>query len=596
MGFVYDVDLKDGISPEAKKAAQAVLTLESALKSTTNALTKANALGNVAQHNKLTEASEKLSTALGQEKDKLDAAMGGSDKYGSALDIVKGKSGAAAGEAGGLGEALGAVPWAAAAAAAAAFVLALAAVTAKMMAMSLEAVDAKNKLTAMFDAVGGGVTSGKATVQMLDDLSTKVGMTREQLAPLATEIEGMGVRSLPELQAQLKAAASATAIMGDQGRAAYMQLTSQVLGASAAHQKFKMDVKSLASQFAHMGLSVQDVAQAMGISTDEFGKAMKGAGVDADKLGTAIQTALATKGKGALDASANSFAFLKQQFTANVMHLFENVNTKPLIDGLKKLSDVFFGNTNSAKVFKSVITGAMNGIFSAAAKVIPYIVTGIEKLIIVGLKIAIGWKYVGKAAKDAWDAIGGGKTVLTVIKALLTPLAVPFYAIAAGAVAVVGAIKMMIKTGASILGWAKGAASAAKDLISGLVGGIKSGAGLVISAIKGLGSSAIGALKGVLGIHSPSKVMMELGGHTGTGFAQGVEQSVPKVSGAAGSLGTAAAMGAAKGAAPAASGRGNMTVTIESIAIDGAGKAAMQITEEMVSTVFEKIGLAAGYG
>jgi hypothetical protein len=44
----------------------------------------------------------------------------------------------------------------------------------------------------------------------------------------------------------------------------------------------------------------------------------------------------------------------------------------------------------------------------------------------------------------------------------------------------------------------------------------------------------------------------------------------------------------------AGKGRGGATVNIDSINIDGAGKSASEITEEMVSLTFEKLALAQG--
>lgn len=63
---------------------------------------------------------------------------------------------------------------------------------------------------------------------------------------------------------------------------------------------------------------------------------------------------------------------------------------------------------------------------------------------------------------------------------------------------------------------------AAQDMIAGLINGIKDGANSVIAFTKNLGTTIIGTFKQVLGIHSPSKVMMELGGNITLGLAQGI--------------------------------------------------------------------------
>jgi hypothetical protein len=62
-------------------------------------------------------------------------------------------------------------------------------------------------------------------------------------------------------------------------------------------------------------------------------------------------------------------------------------------------------------------------------------------------------------------------------------------------------------------------------LLDGMVNGITSRLGAVKEAITGAASSAIGWFKETLGIHSPSRVFAELGGHTMDGLQKGIVQS-----------------------------------------------------------------------
>ena len=63
---------------------------------------------------------------------------------------------------------------------------------------------------------------------------------------------------------------------------------------------------------------------------------------------------------------------------------------------------------------------------------------------------------------------------------------------------------------------------AGKDIIEGLVNGIKAAIGDVTSAVKGVASGAVNAVKGFLGIGSPSKVFADIGGFMMSGLAQGI--------------------------------------------------------------------------
>jgi phage-related protein len=68
-----------------------------------------------------------------------------------------------------------------------------------------------------------------------------------------------------------------------------------------------------------------------------------------------------------------------------------------------------------------------------------------------------------------------------------------------------------------------------KDIINGLIHGIKSMAGAVWKEVKAIGSGVTGVIKNVLGIHSPSRVMMELGGYVTDGLAIGMNNNAHKV-------------------------------------------------------------------
>lgn len=79
-------------------------------------------------------------------------------------------------------------------------------------------------------------------------------------------------------------------------------------------------------------------------------------------------------------------------------------------------------------------------------------------------------------------------------------------------------------------------AGAGRDLIEGLWGGIKAKFDSVIAKVKALAAKLPDAVKKVLGIASPSKVMKRLGKYTGEGFAIGIEKSFRQVQTAWGGL------------------------------------------------------------
>lgn len=84
-----------------------------------------------------------------------------------------------------------------------------------------------------------------------------------------------------------------------------------------------------------------------------------------------------------------------------------------------------------------------------------------------------------------------------------------------------------------IIGAMSGAASAlvgvGRDLVRGLISGVKAMAGSVASAAKEVVSSAIDAAKNVLEIGSPSKVFIQIGKDTGAGFVIGLTGTADQI-------------------------------------------------------------------
>jgi TP901 family phage tail tape measure protein len=66
-----------------------------------------------------------------------------------------------------------------------------------------------------------------------------------------------------------------------------------------------------------------------------------------------------------------------------------------------------------------------------------------------------------------------------------------------------------------------------RQIATGLVNGLKAGLLWVWDAATGLANKAVGAIKSALGIHSPSRVFADLGGHTSAGLALGITRGAP---------------------------------------------------------------------
>lgn len=72
-----------------------------------------------------------------------------------------------------------------------------------------------------------------------------------------------------------------------------------------------------------------------------------------------------------------------------------------------------------------------------------------------------------------------------------------------------------------------------KDIIQGLINGVSSMAESLATKVEEMGNGITEKVKSTLGIHSPSRVMMEMGFFTGEGLAQGIEGTQNRVRAAA---------------------------------------------------------------
>jgi len=98
-----------------------------------------------------------------------------------------------------------------------------------------------------------------------------------------------------------------------------------------------------------------------------------------------------------------------------------------------------------------------------------------------------------------------------------------------GVLNLIGAIKQVSQT----------AAEMGNNIATGLANGVRGAGNYVITATKGLATSAIDTVSETLGIRSPSRVMMEKGGYAAEGFALGMLGGRGDIASAARALGDA---------------------------------------------------------
>lgn len=647
MGIQFSVDMSGNVATNAKMAASALSSNAAAAKilktemgSLEDRMVKASAIGDTKALKKLTTDLGLVKKAFGELPPTMQkAAMGesevarGATKLSGALEGQLQKMGGAGPVISGLifklvglGGAYGAVA-AVAVGAIATIVLGISALKAWGMRLAIEAVEAKEKLLSLFSAMAGSRSAGAATVAMLGKLSDELGVTRESLGGAAREFAAMGITDLGALRSQVRAVTAITAVMGDEGAAAYSKLVAKTQEAIDTGSKFKLADKQIA-QWRQMGLNIGDIAKRMGLTSQALEQGLAKGTVDAKKFQAALGDVAREKFGDALAAQAMQPAKQWDKLKENFSRLFEDVNVKPLLEAFQRVVQIFSGDKASGKAMKVGLTATFNSVIASSAKMVDWLVGAFLKVEIAALKIAI-WARPWLAWFDALDSkygiidklITGVKAfgvVLGVIAAVFfAPLAYLAVVLTAGAVALATIVGWAVAAGEALGGLAAQALTAAENFVGGLVDGIVGGLGRVVDAAKNLAQGALDAVTGLFDSHSPSLVMKRIGlvGVAG-GLALGMTAGIPAATDAAQNVAGAVVQTVGEQVAqPASGGRAPSTVAASppssssgstssssasfafapgSIVIQGAGKSAEGITEELISAIFERIALEQG--
>lgn len=388
----------------------------------------------------------------------------------------------------------------------------------------------------------GTKADADALASQMEALAGKVPLARDKLQELGLSIHraGIGGQTLVDT---LAAVALAAAGMDD---AAGNQLKALVERGKLT-QRFQINPLELQGS----GLKLDDVAKqlssSLGVGIADARKALVEGRVKLGDGAAALRKAVeerfgSTNAKKVLDLD-----FQMSRFIENVGKLTENVNLEPLLNGFKKIVDLFGEGTVTGNALKTVITLAGNAIGSTFEKAVPLAIQLFKRLVIAGLDVTImtlkakrsfeEWFSKSNLAKVDWLAVGLSTAKIMAQQFLITAgaIATVMAASVASAMAqldlLVGAFKKLSEVSKGLFNFGKGfdAAGMAGTLIDGLVQGLKSGLGKVKSAVTELATGAKQAFKDALGIRSPSKVFSGFGMDISQGVEQGVDKGAPKV-------------------------------------------------------------------
>jgi hypothetical protein len=309
---------------------------------------------------------------------------------------------------------------------------------------------------------------------------------------------------------------------------------------------------------------------------------------------------------------------LKESFAA----LFGGLNLEPLLRGLRQVTELFSQNTESGKALKHMMEFLFQPVIDGSEGAGLYVRRFFQGMIIAALKVEnvllrlrLWFKetFGGSLLKDldlsraavyaGAGAFGALAAVLVLVAAGLAALAAPF-AILVGYFALVAKLNSLIIAGFTAL-WNMDLPSKAyvfgKDVVLGIVKGVKSGASWLAATMKDLGTNALKSFKATLGIASPSKEFAKLGLTLPQGVASGVEKGKPAAQAAVEGMikvPQAEAPGAAPaGQAPGARGRSSVSVSIGDLHVHTQATEAKGLGEDLraeLTRVLEGLALQLG--
>lgn len=599
MAIEFEVKLSDGVTAPAGSAAHQVDVLQRQLRSLQTQMIKANALGNEKAFAKAAGDYGKLSAQVEQ--------LGGvrmpkaTTQSVSLTQAVKGVGASAMAAAAAIAAAVAAV---------AAFVVGVG----KAIASVAEFAQQRAQLEATFTALGAGAFKGEQAAAMFDRLSRVIPLSTATMAEFGQKIAVAGIRDMAKMEQAIKAAAASSAILGDTSGKAGDKIVGLVVDIQKAI-KLRQGIGDISSALEGTGINADEVARSMGITERQL-RMMAASGLQLNKIGNAIQDALIKKGVEPMRTMMASFDVMGKRVKDIIAGFFSGVagtaGFKAFSEQMLRLLDLFSAGTTDGKLAKQGMTSAFDAIFKIASVALREMRYGILRTEIELLKLYITFKPAIRTMREWSEKIDAAKAMSTGFVTIIQLLGKGIWNLSSGlrlavtsTLAVgtaftflVGKLGQIYDSIAEVVApWVDLFLDLGKDMVNGLVKGLKNGAIAIKDAVIGLGKGAVDAFKGALDIKSPSRVFAQLGVQTTAGYAVGVQQSAPVAMAATTDMASKATEGGKVGVASAprpAPSRGGITVNVGGITIEGGGGNPVELLEEAVVSLFERVALTQG--
>lgn len=477
---------------------------------------------------------------------------------------------------------------------------------AALMSFALGAADAHRSMMLMLQGATGSAAAANADAAAIDRVASSSALAKEQIAGMGQSLAVAGL-SGKLFEDTLKTIALVSSVAGAEAG----QKLEDVAKKAKALGHFEIKAKGLQG----LGISMEDVAKQLGLSVAQMDAQMKAGKITTEQGMGAMNKALSARFGDVGAKQMLGFDTQMLKLKENVTGLFKDVQIEGFLKAMQSVLSVFDQNTSTGKALHLIITKVFSGAFDAISAAAPYI-----KAFLIGMVMGLLLVYIN--AKKVWnalrDAFGGGESmsqadklkiamyagvaVVGIFVGVLVALAVVLAILAVGFIIAAVAIALpFIIIGLFIYQIYKlvdaitsidfpNLGDAAGNMVDGLVQGIESKIGDVVAAMSALGTKAKDSLLSVLGIHSPSRVMMSAGGFTAQGFAEGVDDGASKAQGAMARMAEPPDMAA--GGKPGKGG-GKGKIHVDQIGpFYGVGADTIDMIEEGITALFERLDLS----
>ncbi|WP_413190942.1 phage tail tape measure protein [Psychrobacter sp. AT9] len=180
---------------------------------------------------------------------------------------------------------------------------------------------------------------------------------------------------------------------------------------------------------------------------------------------------------------------------------------------------------NTAIVVAAAATVAFTAAFALLTSPITATILVITALVAAGVYLYRNWDEIKAKAAEVWEGIK--TTVANKIEATKQAVIDKWNTLKSMTVNKFNEIKNSISSALNALPTKM--LQIGKQIVDGLINGIKAGASSVVSAIGNMASSAVAKAKSVLNIRSPSRVMKTVGEQTAEGMAVGIKKGTKTV-------------------------------------------------------------------